>query len=577
MAHEPRGTGHPRVEAIPADGSVRLTELGASTESQLRRLLEANRLAVEHLELSLTLKQIIEAAVELVGARYGAIGVLGVDGRLDQFIHTGMDAATVAAIGSPPEGLGLLGALIEQPHPVRLAEVSADDRSVGVPAGHPTLRSFLGVPLEVRNEIYGHLYLADPEGDAFDAEDQVLVEALATTAGVAIAHARLFEESTRRERWTAATTEITHELLTNEGVDALQLVVDRVVTLAAANLAVVVLSHDAEPPYDAVAVDRASGAEADAVRGEVLPAGASIVRQCLMTQRPQLVHRLGSNAMAERLSTASRGPAMAVPLPAGAGVRGSLFVLRDVGAPQFTEFDLDLAAAFAGHAVIALDRAEADTARAHLVTLKDRDRIARDLHDHVVQRLFAAGLTIQSVCGALGDGPLSDRLGAQVDEIDATIRQIRTTIFSLNARQEAAGGLRSEVLSVTSRTAVLLSQPPEVTFRGPVDTLVPPTMYADAAAVVREALTNAGRHARAGRVEVVVSVGVHELCIEVLDDGCGVPVGVVLSGLDNLRVRAEDLGGSFELTPREEGGTRLRWAVPLPGVSVSESARPARP
>jgi signal transduction histidine kinase len=546
------------------DRAPRPAGFGLSSQAQLRRLLEANRLAVEHLDLPLTLRQIIEAAVELVGARYGAIGVLGVDGRLDQFIHTGMDAATVARIGPTPQGRGLLGALIEDPRPVRLAEMSDDDRSVGVPVGHPPISSFLGVPLEVRDEIYGHLYLADPEGDAFDADDQVLVEALATTAGVAIAHARLFEESTRREQWTAATTEITHELLTNDGVDALQLVVDRVVMLASANLAAVVLTHDAGPPFASVAVDRASGAEAGAVLGMVLPPGESIVRRCLITQRPQLVHHVQDPSRLHRLSPGSLGPAMAVPLPAESGVRGSLLVLRDVGARQFTEFDLDMAASLAGHAAIALDRAAAQAVRAHLVTLKDRDRIARDLHDHVVQRLFAAGLTIQSVCSALGEGPLADRLSAQVDEIDATIRQIRTTIFSLNAHQSSASGVRAEILAVTSATAVLLRQPPEVTFRGPLDILVPPTMYADAAAVVREALTNVGRHARATRVEVVVSADPRELTIAVLDDGCGVPDGLVLSGLDNLRVRAQDLGGTFDLRARPEDGTALSWTVPLP-------------
>jgi signal transduction histidine kinase len=528
----------------------------SSTQPQLHRLLEANRLAVEHLDLTLALRQIVEAAVELVGSAYGAIGVLGPSGRLEQFIHTGMDAATVTAIGPTPDGLGLLGALIKDPRPVRLAVLSDDPRSVGVPLHHPPISSFLGVPLEVRDEIFGHLYLADPRVGAYTADDQVLVEALATTAGVAIAHARLFEESTRREQWTAATTEITHELLTNDEVDALQLVADRVLDLAGASLVMVVLAHDSQLPDAELVVDRAAGARAGEMLGTCLPEGDNLVRRSLATHRPQL-----AESLPEGRPVAGLGPAMAVPLLADGGARGSLLVLRDEGSPLFTEFDLDVAASLAGHAALALDRTDAREARLHLRTLRDRDRIARDLHDHVVQRLFAAGLTIQSVCSALGPGPVSDRLSGQVDEIDATIRQIRTTIFALNTG--GVRGLRSQVLAVASATTVLLPGPPEVTFAGPIDLLVPEAMHPDVCAVVREALTNVGRHAQAHRAEVRVSATPAELAIEVLDDGRGMPGDVVLSGLDNLRARAAALGGAFELTEREGPGTRLLWRVPL--------------
>jgi signal transduction histidine kinase len=445
--------------------------------------------------------------------------------------------------------------------------MSDDPRSVGVPAGHPPINSFLGVPLEVRNEIYGHLYLADPRTGAYTAEDQVLVEALATTAGVAIAHARLFEESTRREQWTAATTAITHELLTNDDVDALQLIAERVMDLAAASLVAVVLTHGTDDPDGLLVVDRATGTGSEGLLGAPLPAGDhSVVRRCLRTQRPQLMEQLEESALSRLLPKEAVGPAMAVPLPADVGVRGSLFVLRAYGDPQFTEFDLDIAASLAGHAALALDRADARLAMAHLRTLEDRDRIARDLHDHVVQRLFAAGLNIQSVCGALGPGTASDRLSAQVDEIDATIRQIRTTIFGLNDRRQRAGGLRSQILSAASAATAALSEPPEVTFRGPLDVLVPESIYADAVAVVREALTNVGRHAGARHVGVVVSADPRELRVEVVDDGRGIDEDVVLSGLDNLSVRARDLGGSFALTSRSGPGTRLLWVVPLDNV-----------
>jgi signal transduction histidine kinase len=531
-------------------------------EFRLQRLLEANRLAVEHLDLPVALRQIVEAALDLVGAKYGAIGVLGPNGTLDQFIHVGMDAETVAGIGDPPVGRGLLGALISDPHPVRLATMSGDPRSVGCPANHPTLNSFLGVPLEVRGEIFGHLYLADPRIDAFTADDQQLVEALAATAGVAIAHARLFEESKRREQWTAATSRITHELLTNDEVDALQLIAQTVLDLAGADLVAVVLAEGHFSPEHDLIVERAAGRERAAVIGTLLPPG-TLVSRCLESRRPQLVDDIGASGFGDDLTHLSSGPAMAVPLPAEAGVRGSLFVLRDRGSPAFTEFDLDVAASLAGHAALALDRADARVVRARTATLEDRDRIARDLHDHVVQRLFAAGLNIQSVCAMIGPGAASDRLSDQVDEIDATIRQIRHTIFGLHVTRSRPVGVRARILEVITAATVTLAGPPEVSFRGPLDLLVSGALCDDVVAVVREGLTNIGRHAAAERVELVVSADSRVVTVEVLDDGKGLSADVTLSGLANLRARAVSLGGSFEFTDRSGPGARLLWTVPL--------------
>lgn len=530
-------------------------------ELRLRRLLEANRLAVEHLDLPTALRQIVEAALDLSGAAYGAIGVIGANGKLDEFIHVGMDDGTVARIGSPPVGLGLLGALIADPRPVRLADMGVDPRSVGCPEHHPVMHSFLGVPLEVRDEIFGHLYLADPMHDAFSVADQDLVEALAATAGVAISHARLFQEAKRREQWTAATSRITHELLTNDEVDALQLIAETVLGLADADLVVVVLTDGGYHADAELVVDRAAGAQGAVVLGAVLPAG-TLVQKCLESRRPQLVDDLGAETTSKNLARSFLGPAMAVPLPAESGVRGSLFVLRNESSPAFTEFDLDVVASLAGHAALALDRADARLDRARATTLEDRDRIARDLHDHVVQRLFAAGLNIQSVCGILGPGVAFDRLSDQVDEIDATIRQIRSTIFGLHATRNQAAGARAMILEAITAATATLPGPPEVSFRGPIDLLVVRSLRDDVVAVVREGLTNVGRHAAAERVEVFVSADSRSVEVEVLDDGKVLIEGTTLSGLSNLRARAVALGGTFEIASRPGPGTRLHWTVP---------------
>ncbi|VXC46210.1 sensor histidine kinase [Nocardioides sp. AX2bis] len=546
------------------------SELRTTTPAQLRRLLQANRLAVEHLDLPRTLRQIVEAAVDLVGAPYAAIGVLGTDGLLEQFVHTGMDEATVAAIGALPVGRGLLALSPEDPRPVRLASMNADPRSVGVPPGHPELASFLGVPLQVRDEVYGHLYLADTVPGAFSEDDQVLVEALATTAGIAIDHARLFGESQRRERWTAVTTEITQELLSETEVDALQLVADRVRELAGADLVAVVLTNGADEPFTDVGADRVSGRSGAQVLGKQIAPGDGLVRRCLRSRRPQLVDELvdelldeGGEPAPRYLPVAECGPAMALPLTSQVGMRGSILVLRDRGQPRFTELDLDVAASLADHAALALDRADARLVRVRLEQVDDRDRIARDLHDHVVQRLFAAGLGIQSVRSALPPGPLPDRLGAQVDEIDATIRQVRTTIFGLHDTAAPTDGLRTRVLAVVAGVGMLLAEPPAVTFRGPLDLLVDPPMHEDVEAVVREGLSNAARHARARQVAVSVEADPSTLVVTVADDGVGLGEGSRRSGLDNLRVRAVRLGGTLTATTPPGGGTLLTWTVPL--------------
>jgi signal transduction histidine kinase len=540
----------------------------SNAQRRLRGLLKANRLVVEHLDLPTVLHQLVVASVDLVGAAYGAIAILGPDGKLAQLIHEGLDAEAMAGIGQPPEGLELLAALIADPTPPGLASLGGDVRSVGSLPGQPVMNSVLGVPLRVRDEVFGHLYLADPRVDAFSDDDRELVQALASTAGVAIAHARLFEESARRQLWTAASTKVTQELLTNDEVDALQLVAEQVLELSEADLVAVILSDAAvEHEGDELVVKRAVGKLAESVIDVVLPHGDTMIRRCLKTQRPQMLADFGASTGATRLPRAALGPAMAVPLHTGDGVRGTLFVMRNAGASLFTEFDLDVAASFAGQAALALERSDARGARVRTRTLEDRDRIARDLHDHVIQRLFATGLSIQTVCGLLGPGPITDRLDLQIDEIDATIRQIRSTIFGLHMSGDNSASVRAQILQVIESVKVLLPCSPDVDFRGPVDILVPVGLYGDLVAVVREALTNVGRHASARHVQVIVTADPSSLRIEVLDDGRGIGEVRNRSGLHNLRGRAAALGGSFEAASRAGPGTHLTWTVPLTAAS----------
>lgn len=532
-----------------------------STQARLQALVKANRSIVKQLDLPSVLRQIVTAAIELVDASYGAIGVIGPDGQLEEFIHVGMDEDAAARIGHLPEGLGLLGALIRDPRPLRLADLSSDLRSIGFPTHHPPMTSFLGVPVRVRDEVFGNLYLTDRQDGEFDAEDEQLVSALAATAGVAIANARLFAESRHRERWAAASAQITRELLSGGGTDALQLIAERLLELASAELVAVVL-----PDKDGAGliIERAAGLGAEEAVGTGLPSAGTLAGRSLASGRPHLADDI-SGLEAELALAHDFGPAMAVPLVATSGARGALFVARRKGAARFTENELDVAASFAGQAALALERADAQADQERVALLEDRDRIGRDLHDHVIQSLFAAGLSLQSIAATLGPGGAADRIDEQIGAIDQTIHQIRTSIFDLRAAPERADtGLRSKVLAVVQTIEVGLPAVPNVTFRGPVDLFVDGSVCEDVIAVVREALTNVGRHAAAEVVGVTVEADGASLQIMVHDDGVG-PADVLgdRSGLANLEHRAMARGGSFSFTARDPRGSVLSWSVPL--------------
>lgn len=352
------------------------------------------------LDLAGMLRQIVGSAADLAGARYGALGVLDPAGTgLSEFVHVGMDSSTAETIGSVPDGRGLLGLLIADPGPIRLGEVCEHPRSVGFPPGHPLMHSFLGVPIRVRGQVCGNLYVTEKAGGAdFSEEDERLVTALASTAGIAIDNARLHAR------------------------------------------------------------------------------------------------------------------------------------VRD------------------------------------LTLIEDRERIARDMHDTVIQRVFAVALSLQAVEGLAREPEVVRRLHTAIEDLDGTIRQIHTTIFALGPAPDSRAGLRSQALQVCGQAARSLGFEPEVRFTGPVD-LVLAAVGTEALATLREALSNVARHASAHRVQVAVTGSADHLGLRISDDGIG-PTGQTRQaargkGLENMAERAEALGGSFSLSARPKGGTVVSWRVPL--------------
>jgi signal transduction histidine kinase len=534
-------------------------------EKRLHALLAANRSIVGELSLPGVLRRIVEAAREISTARYAALGVIGADGLLEQFVHSGMDPETVRAIGELPRGRGVLGALIRDPEPIRLGSIESDPRSAGFPRGHPPMRTFLGVPIRSRESVFGNLYLADrTDGCDFDAQDEDLVLALAATAGIAVENARLYEESRRRQEWLRASGEISRDLLApnQREEDVLRRVATSVQRLADASLVLILLPGEGADGHLEVAAATGEGA-ADLSRARFLE-GPGLAGEAMRTGRGrQVAATATAYEDVDRLAQhAAVGPVMALPLTGEGRARGAVMLARSTGRGPFADSDLQMAETFASQAALALELAEARADQQRLTVLEDRDRIARDLHDHVIQRLFAIGLTIQSLAAA-SPGPVELRLGRTVEDLDETIRQIRTSIFALREDRVTAASVRVRALDLLDELAPMLGLRPDVRFVGPLDTLLEPGVIDDVEAVLREALTNVAKHAQARTVTVIIAVADARLHVTVIDDGVGLQPDRPRSGLANLRSRAEQYGGGLAVDNRQEGGLRLAWSIPL--------------
>ncbi|MEU9076967.1 GAF domain-containing protein [Kitasatospora sp. NPDC048538] len=537
------------------------------TRDRVHSLLEAVLAVGRDLELAQVLRHIVEAAVTLVDAEYGALGVIGEDQRLSQFIPVGVTDGQVRLIGSLPSGHGVLGELIRHPEPLRLARISEHPASYGFPANHPPMSTFLGVPIRIRDRVFGNLYLTEKRGGAeFDAEDESVLATLAVAAGVAIDNARLYARARQRQRWLEANAEITRSLLSGSGEqEVLDLLLARATEIAGADLAVVAL-----PLADTgeLEVRIAVGLGAQQHRGLVLPVEGSFVGAAARTGglvvSPDV--RKDPRITVGPPRWQGLGPAVAVPIGTSErGIRGVLMLARAAGAPLFEEGESGPLLGFAGQAAVAMELAEHRRDSEQITLLRERDRIARDLHDLAVQRLFATGMTLQGATRFIEHPEATDRVLRAIDDLDETAKTIRATIFGLRLRESgpAAAGLRARLVEVAERAARALGFAPALRMTGLIDVTVPADIADAAVAVLEEALSNAARHAQAGAVGVSVTAG-PELVVAVTDDGVGLPEGGRRSGLANLADRAAALGGTFTARRRPEGGTALEWRVPLP-------------
>jgi signal transduction histidine kinase len=566
-ASEPQGPS----DAAAREAPVRPV-LSAEVTARVPQLLEAMRSVGTGLELHGTLDRICRTAAGLADARYAAIGVFDAQGQgLTDFVTCGVDEEVARRIGHRPDGRrGLLGALVREPAPIRLTDLTGDPRATGFPPGHPPMRSFIGVPIRVEDEIFGNLYLTEKaDGGSFDIDDLHMVRLLAAEAGIAIGNARLYEAARRRERWIDGSVAVTTALLSgSDADDALSVVAEQARHLADSAAGIVLLTtQDGGLEVVAVSADRPA-----ASLGVVIPADSPVVAKLLAGQAVFATDAATDPRMLTRVAH-RYGPSMMLPLQSGGRVLGALATPREAGAPPFTEAERTLATRFASQAALALMMAEAQRDRERLAVLEDRDRIARDLHDLVVQRLFATGMMLESAQRGSADPAVHDGIGRAVDELDVTIQEIRTAVFALQqGAAEAPSGLRTRVMREINMAAVPLGFRPGHSFVGPVDRAVGELTGKNLVAALREALSNAFRHARASRIEVVVDAtvrfpdGTDGVRLTVADDGVGMPPGGRRSGLRNLARRAESLGGSSRYGPgigHDGAGTTVTWEAPL--------------
>ena len=550
-----------RLDELLAEMKERLDEI-VNTRDSLQALLDAMLAVASGLELESTLRRIVSVATDLVEARYGALGVLGADNYLARFVYVGIDETTRATMGELPQGHGLLGQLITDPKPLRLPDLSSHPVSVGFPPNHPPMRSFLGVPVRVRDEVYGNLYLTEKKGGAeFTADDEVVVQALAAAAGIAVQNANLFEESMRRQRRLEAAGEITAELLTGATTDrVLRVVAQRAMELSGADAAFIALSQRGSGGRS-LELGAHAGLTGEQVSSLSAGRGGLPLADVVSAGSPLLSD---AGTAASNDGTAEFGPAVGVPLRSGEETVGMIVALRHTGREPFRPDELPLLASFADQASIVLEMAAKQRAQRQLDIFSDRDRIARDLHDHVIQRLFAAGMNLQGTLQRSTEPDVQHRLQNTVDQLDQTVREIRTSIFDLHTPPSAAPvSLRRRLLDIIAEVTNGTALNPSVRIAGAIDTFVPTRIGAHAEAVVREAVSNAVRHADASELAVMIEVKGDELRIDVEDDGNGIPDGARRSGLLNLDKRARECSGSCELLVPAGGGTHLRWTVPL--------------
>ncbi|MGP4031951.1 GAF domain-containing protein [Pseudarthrobacter sp. 1C304] len=550
----------PMIDGVLKGFVSRAEELLQSQE-RMAGLLEAVVAVAEDLSLDAVLERVVQSACRLLHARYGALGVIGDNRALSHFITVGIDQELAHRIGPLPTGHGVLGLLISEPRPLRLHDLRQHPESFGFPANHPPMKSFLGVPVRVRDVVFGNLYLTEKEdGTDFTAEDEGLAVALAAAAGVAIENARLYDDARRRARWLEACMDVSGLVLgsdrdyTSGGLDP---VAGRALQESGSRLALLVA-----PATDGAGhiVAGVAGKDGATFSGRALTLDSPLLESVLDGGEPVVLE--DASAVFGDADGGTPGPLLAVALSTQGAHHGLLLLLRDRDALPFARTDIEMGAVFGSHVALALELSRVHRLREELLVFTDRDRIARDLHDLVIQRLFAAGLSVQSLTRFTKDELATERIRTITGELDEAIRSLRDTIYSLKSSSGETELLSGRIRRVTRSSAKSMPFTPRLTLTGPVDA-VTPDKADNVVAVVSEGLSNAIRHSGADAISVSVGVMKGRVTVVITDNGAGFDEPEKRRGLANLEDRARMLDGECIITSAPEAGTSLEWSVPL--------------
>ncbi|WP_285244722.1 GAF domain-containing sensor histidine kinase [Pseudarthrobacter sp. fls2-241-R2A-127] len=535
------------------------------TQEHVEGLLGAVVSLSEDLSLEAVLDRVVQSACELVGARYGALGVIGDDQQLSHFITVGIDEDGSRVIGDLPTGHGVLGQLIREPKPLRLHDLGEHPIAVGFPANHPPMKTFLGVPVRVRDTVFGNLYLTEKiDGQDFTAEDEDLAVALASAAGVAIQNARLYEDSSARQRWLEAGMDVSDRLKANPRSDTENL---EMIAEGAMHASASALSMIASVAADGSLRCRTSLGVQSIPAGQELPASAAF-DQVLESRQPRIF--TDARHVFDAPSAEKLGPVLVAALGSDADGQGDnvLVLARASGAARYTDVDVEQSAVFASRIGLTLELLKANQLREEHALFIDRERIAADLHDLVIQRLFAAGLSIQSLRRYTSDPDAHERRVAGITaELDDCIHQLRDTIYSLQARQPDSELLSGRVLRAVLEAANAAGFLPRAQLSGPID-LVGDEVAEQLLPVLTESVSNAVRHSGSEDIQVMLAALEGEVVLTVRDHGRGFENPARVSGLDNMKNRAIRLGGSCVIDSAPGEGTKVTWRVPLSSTHV---------
>jgi signal transduction histidine kinase len=530
-------------------------------------LLEAGVSLASELSLPIVLQRIVDLAVEVTDARYGALGVIGEGGLLTEFITTGISEKQRKAIGPLPTGRGVLGLLIQKPKPLRLANIADHAQSVGFPPNHPPMHSFLGAPVQAMGRVFGNIYLAEKRtAEEFSREDEETLIVLATQAGAAIANASLYQEVRTRERWLAALRDITDQLLSGAPEPTLlDSIAENARELAGADAATIITATDT--PGQLV-VAAAVGARVGQMRGQTLPAEGSISGAVMKSGEAIDFEdvSLDSRGYQPIVRAGPYGPAYFGPLRDEGGVSGTLMVANLKGGARFEQGRIRLVSSFADQASIAIQYRRAQAELSRLGLMEERERIAKELHDGIIQSLFAVGMGLQGTALMAGSPEMTRRLEGAVEELDRVIRDLRNYIFGLRPGILADRQLDQALRVLAEETRARAG----ITVEVEVDAALAASLSgrsSDIVQLTREALSNVVRHARAESAKVSLSRQDADAVLIVDDNGVGFDAAdeSVGNGLRNMRERAASLHGSLEISSRNGQGTRLRVRFPIRG------------